>query len=229
MKSLPCDPEIYAHRFDKIAQELRVAKTVPAAKLQEKRDCLFGYLNDYIDFSSAQSSSRTQVERLYNKTLKMIDGAILAREMQEVDVEEQRDYALAELVEMGVRFTKKGKPIEPVALSSRWHDTLNLFSALHSINETIKGFEEDRDHLNEIKSSCKVLNLNHEQKVVCIETFVNATHSRGPYLSTGCKLPMPERILESHGLTQHEHTELSDLGKEATTLTKNVLDCLARS
>ena len=218
-KFLPCDPEQYAQDFDRVLDDLKRERNYNDEELDGKRTCLLGYLNDYIDFASASTKTRTQVERLYNKTLKMIDGAFVSRGIQENEVSDMLGIMEEDLSQNDVEFNKNNEPIYKEEYS--YSGVAELFDQWNDIEEVLRSFDGDRRELDKIKNSCLLAN-NQEKKVICIETFVSATHSRGHYLATGCELPMPEQNSE------RDYSDLTDLGREANDLTDSVLDCLAR-
>ncbi len=222
-----CDPVLFAPRadFDLIFNEMLEEygrQDYEKEELEAKKTCLFQYLRDYIKFSAAPKPTDQQINSLYKKTLKMIEGAIDAREMQVDNVLSQKqdlEDMLSEEIEWDVDTYEVTEGKE----TSHIRDDLGK---IRDIDLTVQELRDDEATLEKMKDKCLTAQYADNprfEKHTCIETFVHSTHSRGPYLSTSCGFPMPEVIVEYN---RDEHL-IEDLGIPAAELTQMVLDCLA--
>jgi len=213
-----CDPTNFNTEFEEVLELLYDEFIIDEDEMDEYRDCLYGYLRDYIRFAASERPPDRFVDRLYEKTLDMIDGAIRARDMQADDAREQMQIAEEFLVDCGIEFDDEGNIVDiPEDLDhycQRWLEDYEVLS------HVIESLEDDKEYLEEMKKKCWLAD-DRLEKIMCIEEFVQATHTRGHYLATGCGLPLPEAVIY-----EEPPLGLDTLGAVATELTRDVLNCL---
>jgi len=213
-----CDPKNFNSEFEEVIEQLEEELIIDEDEAEGYRECLYGYLNDYIRFASSERPSDRLVDRLHKRTVDMIYGAIGARDMQKNDVEFQMEVASNYLLDCGVEFDDDGNIIHiPDELNTQCERWLEDYEVLQ---KTIDILEEHKKLLEEIKKKCWMAD-NRLEKVTCIEEFVQATHTRGPFLSTGCGLPLPEPVIY-----EEPPLGIDTLGDVANNMVKNVLTCL---
>lgn len=239
---MTCDPSNFSKDFDYIfdqaLEEASVKDSDFEQELKDKKNCLFSYLRDYVDFASAEKATDEQIDKLYKKTMELFNGAIATRTAQEENVKMQlRD--LEDMVYDGLDESESRRLdwfLDVPADSSSVYERLNLLfkeypnlgyyrdqiEKMINCKETLKSFPKDRRNLSLAKAKYCDEKTDRFDKFMCIERFVNLAHSRGPYLSTGCGFPMPEEIVEYI----RDEFQIEDLGLPATELVKAVLDCL---
>jgi len=213
----PCDPSNYNDSFEEVLNYLILEFVIDEDDAEYYRDCLYGYLRDYIDFATSFRPPDYLVNRLYKETHEMIDGAINSRKYQINTVEDQK-YTLEDMLgQSGVEFDDEGN-ITYVPDDCYYCE--EYIQDLQWANEIIDSLAHDIQFLDEMKKECWLADTRTD-KVVCIEKFVASAHTRGPYLPTGCGLPMPENLIYEEPVPGIENA-----GLEANDLTSKVLTCL---
>jgi len=243
--SFLCDPFWYHSAFDGLlSRTLEDSKHswgdyIDAKELQDKAACLYDYLRDYIEFADAGRPTDRQVEALYQKTLKMFDGAVEARDIQANSVKEQQGV-LEDMLYQDVDpkyhnqldniidkrdytaiYSSKDPPNFLIDTDTSYEvpELLNKHRVAH---ETIQSLEYDKGELRAAKKKYCENKTDRLDKVLCIEKFATMAHTRGPYASTACGFPMPEYIIEEN----RDSFAIEELGIPATAMSKAVFDCL---
>jgi hypothetical protein len=233
-RKVGCYPENQTKKlaeFDSIfAEAMKDAQdgefTDSPEELDARRSCLINYLMDYVDFASAEKLSDEQIEKLYQKTLTMSEGAIHARDAQKNNVRDQERILEEMLWDSGFEWDNNFNVTK--AEENPPSDAMVDLGRLKSADTVKRELDKDKKFLINLRSKhClprnKTDELSRTRKVVCIEEFAHSSHSRGPYLSTGCGFILPEEIVEM----ERDFMSLEDLGLPAADLAQAVFSCLA--
>jgi len=213
-----CDPENFNGEFEEVIDTLKAEHIIDDEEANDYRNCLYGYLREYIRFASSERPPDRLVDHLYQRTLEMIDGAISTRDTQKWSVEDQMNTAADYLAECGVEFDEEGNIVEVPEDLDHWCE--RWLEDYDTLVEIARSLEEDKEYLENIKKNCWMAD-DRLGKIMCIETFVQSAHTRGFYLSTGCGLPLSEYVIY-----EEPPLGLDTLGNVANDMTIDVLNCL---
>lgn len=196
-------------------------------ELEENVKCVEEYLNLY-DFFTQDPNNERLVDELYDRTLDMIDDAIETRFLQGQIATRQLTHIMHDLIEKypyGFAIVGSGKN-RGILINSDAAEKMTEKEKLaveiaddlmSGLNDAIRG---SIDFLRAKKEFC----LDPDTpKFLCIESFANSAHVKGPYIPLGCGLPYPEF---REVLSSNEDLPENVLGGYMSDVTVDALNCI---